>query len=462
MSFDLVAYDLLRASIRESIRTLIEYHNPDRKIDMSRLNESVVLLQGDRRAQAELLLSVIDLTDKIDVAKRALILNAAAYYVLDKIAASYRYINPERSKLHQLLTTSLALNPESNNPSTSEVRRMYHALREFLVAQIYRDADPVKGYLEPSSLICIKNYIIEADIVDLVNKVSQMDCSLIAKAKSLHERALTNPGSVRSDPSSYRFTPVPGDGLRRTDAEQRPPSSLARSFQLVEYPLLKVKLKESIKALIKCDHPDSLIDLDRLMESIPLLDGERRAQAELFLRVIEAFEQVDDSAEALMSHTLLLNALAYFIRDKIKGSYSNSYFSGPENSRLYGFLTYSLALTQDNVPSTHDLSRMYHALKEFFYAQTYRDADPVKGYLEPSPIAGIVNYVVEDDIVALIKKASEMDCMLINQAQRQRSLASTTAQRRGFLSSFSFLAAANGAETGVDLPTATTASPTGQ
>ncbi|BCA96195.1 hypothetical protein TUM19329_25560 [Legionella antarctica] len=190
MSFTLVAYDLLKTSIKESIVTEIK----SKGLDPLKLEESIEKLPDDRRIQARLLLKTIALLDavnpKTEEARRiqARILNAITFYIRDQIKVIYEttfpYVSPERSTLYNHLTASLDLNT-NNYPDTADLVDMYGSLRKFLLMHVYKSAKPKKGYLEEQPFD-IKGYSVESDIITLSTKVHTWGMEVIQRAKERH------------------------------------------------------------------------------------------------------------------------------------------------------------------------------------------------------------------------------------------------------------------------------------
>jgi hypothetical protein len=190
MAFELVAYDRLRQSVKESIKTLIEHHNQERKgtIDINKLGESVKLLAANpegRGVQAEFLLKAIELTETMDEGiNRTRVLNAAVYHIHRIISDSYTVIASDSSTFNFALKTSLGLNIKeaSRKPSDDDKYTMYKALVDFLKANViledhghvvYKDKHPFQ----------IDGYDVADDITVLTLKVSELDVMRLAVAK---------------------------------------------------------------------------------------------------------------------------------------------------------------------------------------------------------------------------------------------------------------------------------------
>jgi hypothetical protein len=189
MAFELIAYERLKQSVKESIKTLIEHHNPERKgtIDINKLGESVKLLAANpegRGVQAEFLLKAIELTETMDEGiNRTRVLNAAVYHIHRIISDSYTLIAPDSSTFNLSLKISLGLIKEgSKKPSDDDKYSMYKALVDFLKSHViledhghvvYKDKHPFQ----------IDGYDVADDITALTHKVSELDVMRLAVAK---------------------------------------------------------------------------------------------------------------------------------------------------------------------------------------------------------------------------------------------------------------------------------------
>lgn len=189
MGFQLVAYDKLALSVKESIKTLLKHH----ELDPNKLSDSVEKLDDERRIQAQLLLTIVTRLEEspISAIDKARVLNAAVYYIWDKISATYQYIRPERSNLYNSLTSSLELTKE-NQPAPDDLLEMYVRLGKFLSAHVYNAGDPRKGYLSEQvfSPEKIKGYHIESDIKTLAIKSHVLKMDIIALAEKTHEKEM--------------------------------------------------------------------------------------------------------------------------------------------------------------------------------------------------------------------------------------------------------------------------------
>lgn len=189
MPFNLVAYDLLKSSINESVSTLIKDHD----LDQSKIEESIAKLPDERRVQAKFLRITCNLLDTLvgKPQEQARILNAAAYYVRDQIAKSYKYASPERSTFYNSLTTALDLK-KGNMPERDALLAMYNALEKFIRSHVYTLSNPTKGYLEVQPY-AIKDYSVESDIKALSSqlaawKIQIIDAALEKRLKELADR----------------------------------------------------------------------------------------------------------------------------------------------------------------------------------------------------------------------------------------------------------------------------------
>lgn len=189
------------------------------------------------------------------------------------------------------------------------------------------------------------------------------------------------------------------------------------SFELVAYEKLKLSVKESIKTLVLHHNKDQKINPEKLEEAVKDLPIERKAQALLLLKTIELLDKTTD----ITVKARVLNALCYFIHEKINESYKGSYnpLASSERSNLYTSLTTSLELTKENQPGRNDLVDMYKELISFFKQHIYIHADPRKGYLGDQPFT-LDGYDVLGDLKSLIKKVSEVEVELVEAAEEKR------------------------------------------
>lgn len=189
MSFEYVAYDKLKASVKESIVTLIKHHNPKHKPNLDKLEDSVKEVSAVRQPQAYVLLKAIELLDKSGKSAevKAHVLNALVYHIREKInTTEYGYVSPERSNFFNSLTTSLELTVD-NKPERDDLFEMYKHLSKFLCANTYNNSSPRKGYL-PEQPFEIEGYDIVADIRDLSKKIFELGDQIIVAAEELHKR----------------------------------------------------------------------------------------------------------------------------------------------------------------------------------------------------------------------------------------------------------------------------------
>ena len=192
MPFTLVAYDLLKSSIVESINSLMKHH----KLDVNKPEESLFKLPAERRVQSQFLLNTITLLDPLDKQPedQARILNAAAYYVRSTISDiyknSYAVKSPERSNFYNSLTTSLDLN-KGNEPGLNDLVDMYGSLEKFIRSNVYKSSDPRKNYLKAQPY-SIEGYSVEDDIIALSSQVHKWRVEIIVKAKEQHQKELAD------------------------------------------------------------------------------------------------------------------------------------------------------------------------------------------------------------------------------------------------------------------------------
>lgn len=196
MSFTLVAHDKLKTSVIESIVSLIKHHKKDHLVDPAKLQDSLPLLPDERRTHADFLLKVASLTDAMDTSsvpaaqKRARILNAAVFYLYDKIEQSYKGtgLSPERSNFYNSLRTSLNIDKD-NTPNDIDKKDMYTDLKSFLCMHTYKEGKSEKGYLDLQVFGSVFQYHVVNDIKDLSVQVATLEGSLIEKAETLRIEA---------------------------------------------------------------------------------------------------------------------------------------------------------------------------------------------------------------------------------------------------------------------------------
>ncbi|MGL5741837.1 MAG: hypothetical protein ACRCXC_04455 [Legionella sp.] len=177
MGFEYVEYDSLAKNIRESIATEIKSFGFDPNNTKKGLRH-LDKVYPERAIQCRYLLVVLDSLDKSDHEDKTIILNADAFYVRAQIFASYqgivtqKFLAPENSTLFNALTTSLNLTNE-NFPNNRDLLDMYKTIWSFMQANVYRDSDPDKGYLEGDQQLFsgkIPGYTVEDDLQYLVKK----------------------------------------------------------------------------------------------------------------------------------------------------------------------------------------------------------------------------------------------------------------------------------------------------
>ncbi len=194
MSFTLVPYNKLKARIKEGLVTLLKHHG----LDPTTLDESLKKLPTERRIHATFLKMMMDSLDKEKPKSaegqttKARTLNAAAYFIWQKIYATYGFTSPEGgllnkgSSLYISLTSSLELTTE-NTPNESDLADMYNDLKEHLCKNTYKDSDPRKGYLD-NRTFTIDDYSVEEDIKSLGSKLLTFDSNAIKLTKETEER----------------------------------------------------------------------------------------------------------------------------------------------------------------------------------------------------------------------------------------------------------------------------------
>jgi hypothetical protein len=200
MAFELVAYDLLKTSILDSLKSLILNYSESRTLEEARLKDFTHLLPEERHTQSDYLLKIIELVDlnlkDDDPRIKAKVLNAAAYYICAKIKKVYDkslfanvgLTSVDGSVLYVSLTSALQLTQE-HHPSLSDERTLFETLLDFLRSQVYVGSNPAKGYLEPQPFEEVFNYKVEDDIKDLVKRIAKVDRLLVKESQKLHEKA---------------------------------------------------------------------------------------------------------------------------------------------------------------------------------------------------------------------------------------------------------------------------------
>lgn len=206
MPFKLVEFEILQLSIQESVASLLRDHH----LDLKDPNLSIKGLPDRRRIQACFLQITAYLlkeskTEALD--KKTLILNAAVYYIRQRIVKSYKpesksitqhilynpvtTLSPERSSLYRSLTTSLNINTK-NIPNKREVLEFYRALKEFLCAHLYIDSSVSKGYLAYQPYT-IQGHSIECDILKLDKEIIKLYAELVKETQQHRQIRMPRP-----------------------------------------------------------------------------------------------------------------------------------------------------------------------------------------------------------------------------------------------------------------------------
>jgi hypothetical protein len=186
MSFELVAYEKLKISIYDSIKSLIKSHNPKLRVRPENIEESISEIPSEeRQTQARVLLKTVDLLqNSTNESEQARVLNAMVYYVREQISATYKHASPEGSKLFCSLTTSLGINKD-NEPGRNDLSDMYDSLVKFLYEHVYVEGDARKGYLDKQPF-AIQGYSVEKELETLVEKSKTLQIEIIKAAKHLN------------------------------------------------------------------------------------------------------------------------------------------------------------------------------------------------------------------------------------------------------------------------------------
>jgi hypothetical protein len=186
MPFEIVAYELLKSNVQESINTLIRSHGED----PNKLGQSLKKLPDERRIQATFLLKSINLLDASTLKsdEKARVLNAATYYVRDEIGLSYKWVSPENSIFFNSLTNSLVLNKD-NQPDRNDLVDMYGPLEKFIRSQVYKSCDPRKGYLDEQPY-AIKGYSVKEHIISIIKKLSDWKIEIVEAAEVKNQNEL--------------------------------------------------------------------------------------------------------------------------------------------------------------------------------------------------------------------------------------------------------------------------------
>jgi hypothetical protein len=212
-------------------------------------------------------------------------------------------------------------------------------------------------------------------------------------------------------------------------------------FQLVAHDLLKVGIKESIKSEILHHSPGYKVNIDKLDEGIKEVlkktSSGRDIQANILLKFMDLTSALpSESDEEKTVQARILNAAVYHLRRQIELSYLNGLANrSPTKSAFFNYLTTSLNLTKDNSPSPHEIVVMYKELESFFRKHTYKDSDPVKGYLD-LPAFAIEGFSVEDDISDLKSKILALELTIIQTAKKLQDDSKDKKGGKGFLSAF--------------------------
>lgn len=178
MGYNLLPYDKLKLSVKQSIDSLVIHHGYDEK----NLDISLNKLPEGRRIQSMFLLKIVMILDNSNKNEqdKSRLVTAAVYYVREQIAATYSYISPENSNLYNSLTTTLNLD-KCNQPGQNEVIELYSCLKEFLLSNVYVKSDPRQGYVEDQlfSKKFIKGYSVEEDIKKLGKMTQKLNVKII-------------------------------------------------------------------------------------------------------------------------------------------------------------------------------------------------------------------------------------------------------------------------------------------
>lgn len=210
MTFQLVAYGKLKESIKESVDTLLIEHKlktkeEDKLTDDARSKRVQGLKDKhpERHVQSQYLLKVIELleTSEDNEKNKAMVLNAAAFYIHGQIKDSYEnskltylpkvgaYIqNPKNSSFYSSLGVSLNLR-EGNHPNEKDTFSLYQSLLEFMKAQVYHPEGLTKGFKSDHcfSEEKISGYQVDKDIKKLSQKVLELEFVLIDSAEKLYK-----------------------------------------------------------------------------------------------------------------------------------------------------------------------------------------------------------------------------------------------------------------------------------
>lgn len=189
MPFALVEYEKLKAALIQSIGSLLNHH----QLDPTKVPESLILLETIspvRSMQASFLRKIYGTLDEEHPEKAAEIkvktrtLNAAAYYIWQKIEATYTWLPAEWSDFYKSLTSALNLTKE-NMPDDNDLSDMYSDLEKHLRKHTYINARPRRGYLEVQ-VFKIPGYSVEGDLLDLGDKLNVLRNKEIRAAQVKH------------------------------------------------------------------------------------------------------------------------------------------------------------------------------------------------------------------------------------------------------------------------------------
>jgi len=195
MGFDLVAFDKLKSDINESIKALFKHH----KLSYDDYNNEVAKLPKDRQIQVQFLNTVIHCLEEPGCSfhKSPVVLNAAVYFIRQKISDSYQsslpgtslFLSPKSSTFYVSLSQALGLE-EKQNLSIKVNSQLYGMLRKFLFAATYLNPeDPEAGYKDnhPFSSANIPGYEVEKDLISLLKIRSELGVEMIQNAQKANE-----------------------------------------------------------------------------------------------------------------------------------------------------------------------------------------------------------------------------------------------------------------------------------
>jgi hypothetical protein len=203
MSFTYIEHEVFANKIHEAIKTLVEYHLPGREVDLNDLRPSVSLLDTERRIQCEFLLTVAELTQKLDASTdeereiRNATFNAAAFYIHQQIKRDYKQswiplVTPESSKLYSVLSTALDLTKE-NMPDHNDLLTMYTNLKKLICDNVYVNGVPPEFLppdQQPFSDTCIHEYQVEHDLKYLTKKIRDLTKSIAKETCAIEKKTI--------------------------------------------------------------------------------------------------------------------------------------------------------------------------------------------------------------------------------------------------------------------------------